>query len=239
MQVTRAYVSGRPGRGFTMRRGFTMIELIVAVGLMIVLLGVLAFVFRESAGAVEAATEAVTVAQTARNFEAKLARELASAVAYIKEETLGTTGKIVRGFTFDDSPIAYNSEKCIEYVSQAMSDGKLKTWDVKYSYEKYAGKNYGAIRRHKDAPKPGTTDKYELWDHLWEDDDPNIKPETLAAPVRGVRFSAAKDWDPGTDEDQNDRLPAYVRVEVIFLDSWGGKTFEMPMEFYFHVYQGE
>ena len=226
----------RPDASGRLQRGFTMIELIVAVGLMIVVLGVLAFVFRQSAGAVGSATEAVTVVQTARNFEARLGRELASAVAYLKE-TAG--GQAQRGFTFDDDAGAEKSARCIRFVSQTMNDGILDTWDVKYHYEEDpaspAANRWGAVKRRKDARN--SEGDYELWDDdatTWE-----AKDEILAQPVRGVEFAAAEGWDAGAVGDENPRLPPYVRVKVTFLDKWGGRTFQLPMDFYFPVYQGE
>jgi len=215
-----------------------MIELIVAVGLMIVVLGVLAFVFRQAAGAVASATEAVTVLQKARNFESRLGRELASAVAYLKEGGTMLDPKADRGFTFDDKENVESSARCIEFVSQTMNDGILDTWDVKYHYEEDvdssgSGLGYGAIKRRKDARN--TMGNYVLWDQEWEEDD-----EIVAWPVKvdNQLFVAAEGWNAGTVEDQNPRLPPYVKVKVTFLDTWGGTTFKCPMAFYFPVYPG-
>jgi len=215
-----------------------MIELIVAVGLMIVVLGVLAFVFRQAAGAVSSATEAVTVVQKARNFESRLGRELASAVAYLKESGTMIDPKADRGFTFDDKAGEEKSLRCIEFVSQTMNDGILDTWDVKYHYEEDVdssgtGLGYGAIKRRKDARN--AMGNYVLWDHQWEEDD-----EIVAWPVKvdGELFAAAEGWDAGNPEDQTPYLPPYVKVKVTFLDTFGGKTFKFPMVFYFPVYQG-
>lgn len=221
-----------PGR---IERGFTMIELIVAVGLMIVVLGVLAFVFRQAAGAVGSATEAVTVVQKARNFESRFGKELASAVAYLKEDEL--SGNILRAFMFDNSASLRVGSTSIEFVSQTMNDGILDTWDVKYHYEEDLDSSdqplgYGSIKRRKDAENDDGY--YELWDQEWEDDD-----EILAWPVKNVEFAAAEGWEPMLVEGENPRLPPYVRVRVTFLDTWGGRTFQFPMDFYFSIYQGE
>lgn len=228
--------------------GFTMLELIVSVGLMVALMGVLAFVFRQSAEAVDHATQAVNVVQKARNFDAKLAKELASAVQHLVEA--GPEAAPERAFMFDDDPAAKSSQTCIEFVSRTLQDGVLDTWDVKYVYvpdQDDAGgdKPYGAIIRKKDAPKPedpeapDTPPQYEVWDHCWDD----ANDETLARPVKGVLFEAAGDWMPtlmeGAEVVQNPRLPAYVRVRIIFCDVSGGKNFELPMEFYFRIYQGD
>lgn len=226
--------------------GFTMLELVVSVGLMVALLGVLAFVFRMSAEAVDQATQAVNVVQKARNFEAKLGRELASAVQHQVE--VAPEAAPERAFMFDDDPEVKSGQTSIEFVSRTLQDGVLDTWDVKYVYvpdpDAPADNPYGAIIRKKDAPKPADPEapdappQYEVWDHLWDD----AKDETLARPVKGVLFEAAGGWMPMVTDDaevvQNPRLPAYVRVKIIFCDVSGGVNFELPMEFYFRIYQG-
>ena len=143
---------------------------------------------------------------------------------------------------FNDDPEARSSQTCIEFVSRTLQDGLLDTWDVKYVYEPDANAPiddpYGAIKRKKDAPE-GTPPQYQVWDHSWDDE----KDETLAWPVKNVLFEAAGDWRPTVRDDtetvQNPRLPAYVRVRVTFCDRSGGENFELPMEFYFRIYQGD
>lgn len=227
-------------------RGFTMLELIVSVGLMVVLLSVLAFLFRQSAEAVSQATEAVNTVQKARNFEARLGRELAAAVEYVVQGT--ALGKPERAFWFDDDgtnrgstgdPASAAYTTSIEFVSRTLQDGVMKTWDVKYVFTMDEGKSYGAIRRLKDAPN--SDGDYVLWDKKstggsWDD----TQEEILVWPVEDVKFEAAGNWSPvDAAGDQNTEIPPYVRASVTFLDTWGGKNFKLPMEFYFPVYQGD
>jgi len=229
-------------------RGFTMLELIVSVGLMVVLLSVLAFVFRQSAEAVSQATEAVNTVQKARNFEARVGRDLAAAVEFVIE---GSGAEDERPFWFDDAPEFRGSQgnpeeadytTSIEFVSRSMQDGELLTRDVKYEFTMDAGRNFGAIRRLKDTTHEDSsgddTGVYVLWDHQWEE-----QGEILAWPVRDVTFEAAGNWNPTVEgEDgmiENTNIPPYVRASVTFLDTWGGETFKLPMEFYFPIYQGD
>jgi type II secretory pathway pseudopilin PulG len=227
-------------------RGFTMLELIVSVGLMVFLLGALAFIFRQSAEAVSQATEAVNTVQKARNFEARLGRELAAAVEYVVQGA--NLGKPERAFRFDDDgtnrgstgdPESADYTTSIEFVSRTLQDGAMKTWDVKYVFTQDENQTYGAIRRLKDAPNDDGD--YVLWDKKssggsWDD----AQEEILVWPVEGVKFEAAGNWSP-TDSsgDQNTEIPSYVRASVTFLDTWGGKNFKLPMEFYFPIYQGD
>lgn len=225
-------------------RGFTMLELIVSVGLMVVLLSVLAFVFRQSAEAVSQATEAVNTMQKARNFEARLGRELAAAVQYVVEGV--SLAKPQRAFRFDENGVhngsqgdpdsaAYGTQ--IEFVSRTLQDGVMKTWDVKYIFVMDPGETYGSITRKKDAPNPDANGEYVLWDQLWVED----QDEVIAWPVTGVSFQAAGNWLPEEDVsgDENTELPPYVQVDVTFLDKWGGQSFRLPMTFYFPIYQGD
>jgi len=233
-------------------RGFTMLELIVSVGLMVVLLTVLAFVFRQSAEAVSQATEAVNTVQKARNFEARVGRDLASAVEFVVEG--GGLEKPKRAFWFDDDPEYRGSQgnpeeadytTSIEFVSRSMQDGVLRTWDVKYVFTKDMGKKYGAIRRLKDTThkKPDGSDsgEYVLWDHEWEPAAAGKEQgEVLAWPVKDVTFEAAGNWNPlDLEGEENTDIPPYVRASVTFLDTWGGETFKLPMQFYFPIYQGD
>jgi prepilin-type N-terminal cleavage/methylation domain-containing protein len=228
-------------------RGFTMLELIVSVGLMVSLLSVLAFVFRQSAEAVSQATEAVNTVQKARNLEARLGRELAAAVQYVAQNS--PMGKPQRAFWFDGDGTNNKSQgnassagyvTSIEFVSRTLQDGVMRTWDVKYVFVQDPGKDYGAIKRKKDAPN--TDGEYVLWDQKdsggsWDD----TQDEILAWPVRGVTFQAAGNWVPADQStgDQNTELPPYVLVNMTFLDTWGGESFQLPMSFCFPVYQGD
>jgi len=227
-------------------RGFTMMELIVSVGLMAALLSVLAFVFRQSAEAVSQATEAVNTVQKARNFEDRLGRELAAAVEYVVER--GEFEAPQRAFWFDENggnrgsqgnPESAGYRTTIEFVSRTLQDGVMRTWDVKYVFMQDPGKTYGAITRLKDAPNDDG--EYVLWDDKeaggsWDD----TQEEVLAWPVEGVTFEAAANWEPLDDQgDENVMIPPYVRVNVTFLDTWGGQIFRMPLEFYFPIYQGD
>ena len=214
-------------------RGFTMIELIVSVGLMVVLLGVLAFVFKTSTEAVSSATEAVTVWQKARNFEARLGRELASAVQYLVQ----SGDDVERAFLIDDLPEASSGTVSIEFVSQIVKDGVLDTYDVKYYYEPApdlaAGEDYGAIMRL--SRKEDYWGKASGGAYAYEE-------QTVVEPVKNLVLTAAGDWEPkvqeGAETVDNTRLPAYVKVGITFLDQWGGTNLEVPLEFYFPIYQG-
>ncbi len=230
-------------------RGFTMLELIVSVGLMVALLSVLAFVFRQSAEAVSQATEAVNTVQKARNVEARLGRELASAVQYVVQSS--ALGQPQRAFWFDGNGAFTGSREdldsagywtSIEFVSRTMQDGIMRTWDVKYEFVQDEGEDYGAIRRKRDAPN--TDGEYVLWDHNFVEDDPASEDqgEILAWPVRRVTFQAAGNWQaeiPANSGIQNTKLPPYVLVNVTFLDTFGGENFQLPMSFCFPVYQGD
>jgi type II secretory pathway pseudopilin PulG len=203
-----------------------MIELIVAVSLMIVLLGVLAYVFKQSAETVEGATEAVGVIAKARNLQNRLGRELASAVEYTIKRTDSNSQEVI-GRAFDIR--AEGSTKAIEFVSQTLKDGHLDTWNVIYEYDANERTITRFIRTKAWALKP-------LRDY------DRGQGEIIARPVDGVEFKEIGDREVAMGAvDENDRascirLPAAVQVTVTFLDRAGANKF--PMRFYFPLYQG-
>lgn len=130
--------------------GFTMIELVVSISLMVLLLGVLAFVFRQSSEAVGSATEAVNTVQRARIFSARFGRDLAGAKRSVVETERGTK---VRTFLLAPNPeldpprgINPNGGDSIMFKSKTRYRGIKGTWVVRYHYEDVT-RQYGAIRR--------------------------------------------------------------------------------------------
>jgi len=213
----------------------------VSVGLMVILIGVLSFVFQESSMAVGGATEAVNVWQKARNFNARLGRELASAMEFAVHRKSGAKTWFERPFALGEGekPQEADSGNAIEFVSRTLNDGVLGSWDVKYVYEEEAGTDYGSIVRKKDRPDV-QSNEFDLWDHAWDD----RKDEVIAYPVRPIAegvpiFSAGGNWAPLADKVPNTKIPPTVRTRLVFLDSLGGRTIRIPVEFYFPIYQGQ
>jgi prepilin-type N-terminal cleavage/methylation domain-containing protein len=211
--------TGRAGRG-PAGRGFTMIELLVAVGLMVILLSVLAFVFSQSVRAVEGASESVLVIQKARNVQMRMGREIASAVEYLIE-TKDPEHPTARAF------MLLPSNEGVEFVSQTLDDeGRLDTWNVKYEYDSSEKAIYRYIRDLDETIFGG-----------------NWKPEegkALVKPVEDVSFQVVGDKEEllGVDEQDKIRLPAAIKMKITFLDSAGRRNYVMPMEFFFPIYQG-
>lgn len=200
--------------------GFTLLELVVAIGLMVMLMSVLAFVFRQSAEAVGAASEAVAVVQRARVLGTRLGKELGAAVEYYVPNPTNNR-EIILAFEISADG------KSIEFVSQTLQEGVLDTWNIKYYYlEDPGNKGYGAIYR-----RVREKDKYGL------PPGKNDVDEVVAWPVRNVRFKAL-----GNDPKLTGRLPGAVELKVTFLDSWDrancGRKFTLPQVFYLPIYQG-
>ncbi len=217
-------------------RAFTMIELLVAIGLMVMLLSVLTFVFRQSAEAVSGATETVNVVQKARNFASRLGKEVGAAVEYY------LPGKPpVLAFSVFDSVTSSPAEsgRMIEFLSQTTNEGILDTWCVRYYY----------VPETDEGKDTETGTIYRLVRPVFDKDGkptfrtaPSASPtvgqqgEVIARPVRNVIFRRVP--PPPTRKDQADEIPASVEVIATFLDTWGGRRFVLPQQFYFPVYQG-
>jgi type II secretory pathway pseudopilin PulG len=242
---------------------FTMIELVVSVGLMILLLGVLAFVFRGSAEAVASSTEAVNTVQRARTFEAKFGQDVSRAVRTVLETE---TGRTVRTFMLEpnlggSSQVNINAEggSNIMFVSKTRYKGVEDTWVIRYYYEEEGDTGYGAIKRmvRIDSQKEEATGDIvpydvadsSIWDvgdsepYSWSEEDPNLVVETVCSPVRpleGTPVFFAIDPDASlVGAGLAFRLPASVKVSLNFLDSRGATSFQLPMQFNFPIYQGE
>jgi type II secretory pathway component PulJ len=188
-----------------------MIELLISVSLMVIILGVLAFVFRQSSEAVSSSTEAVNVIQKARTLEARLGKEVAGAVSYAVQDSGGAVQRAWR---------LSGDGKKVEFASQTLSNGILDTWYVQYALEG------DALRRRTATHDPA------IWTQATEP-SPFHTDEVLVRPVKDdFKFEAV--GDPG-----DTRLPASLKLTVTFLDSRGGRSFLFPMQFYFPIYQGQ
>ena len=183
---------------------FTMIELVVSVGLMTVLLGVLAFVFRGSAEAVATSTEAVNTVQRARSFEARFGQDVSRAVRTVLETE---TGRTVRTFMLapnlsGSSQMNINPKggDSIMFVSKTRYRGVEDTWVIRYYYEELGNTGYGSIKRMvridgEQEEATGDLGPYNvadpsIWDvgdsepYSWSEDDADLKVETVCSPVR-------------------------------------------------------
>jgi type II secretory pathway pseudopilin PulG len=210
-------------------RAFTMLELLVAIGLMVMLLSVLAFVFRQSAQAVTGATETVTIVQRARNFSSRLGKEVAAAVeSYLPPDARGKPPRLTF-IVSDDGETPLEEGENLEFLSQTLNEGVMDTWCVKYFYspEKGVGgpDEMGSIRRII-----RTRDRFgEPFDKKFD------KDERVVANVRKVKFRRVP---PPPPRHLVDKMPASVEVIVTFVDQWGGKRFKLEHQFYFPIYQG-
>ena len=238
---------------------FTMIELVVSVGLMILLLGVLAFVFQQSANAVASSTEAVNAVQRARSFEARFGQDISRAVRTVLETE---TGRNVRTFQLApdplDSPprnINLDGGDNIMFVSKTRYKGIEDTWVVRYYYEPARlGADYGAIKRMVRVDDSGGEPMpYDVGDpYIWDieatevydpSSDPDMQVETISSPVQPMPdeplfYVIDPDADL-VDAGLAFRLPASVKVSLKFIDPRGAEGFEFPMQFHFPIYQGE
>jgi type II secretory pathway pseudopilin PulG len=220
---------GRMRRG---ARAFTMLELLVAVSLMVMLLSVLTFVFRQSAEAVGSATETVNVVQKARNFAARVGREVGASVETYLPPPDPSKPPVLTFRVSDDGTVPKTSGSMVEFFSQTLNEGVLDTWCVRYYYQQDTtppdgGAAYGSIYRRvrRDRALFGTT----------FDQKADGEPEVLVGPVRDVQFVRVPELPSGT---QIDTMPSSLSVRVTFLDTWGGTKFRLAQQFYFPIYQG-
>lgn len=240
--------------------GFTMVELVVAVGLMVVLLGILAFVFQQSAEAVASSTEAVNTVARARSFEARFGRDISRAVQRVLETE---TGLPVRAFLLAPDPEATQEYgrginefggNDVMFISKTRYQGLSAMWAVRYYYEEEGSSGYGAIKRMvRVDDSTGESLPYDVGDpYIWDirateiydpDSDPNMQVETIASSIQPMPdeplfYVIDPDADL-VDAGLAFRLPPSVKVSIKFVDLKGAGGFELPMQFHFPIYQGE
>jgi len=214
-------------------RAFTMLELLVAVSLMVMLLSVLTFVFRQSAAAVGGATETVTVVQKARNFAGRMGREVGAAVEHYFENPTPNEPPTLAFRVSDDGKTRQDSGEKVEFIAQTLNEGVLDTWCVRYYY--VAEENIGNPEEETGAIMRVVREKDEFPVILSGTVEDELK-EVVIRPVRNVRFTRIPPSPP--QKTEIDTMPASLSVQAEFLDTWGGTKFKLPLQFYFPVYQG-
>lgn len=227
------------------RRGFTMIELVVAVGLMMLLMSVVATVFNGSQTAISNAEEAIDMLQRARTLHARLSKDLSGAMVHM---TQSNSGSIELAFSFEDPSTTTASTATsgneLYFIAQTIQNGQLGTWDVAYIVTQEDGKDYSQISRLNDIAKD---DVYTLWDWSTNADQaaqisspPTPIADFIAPPEDGEPvFEAHPLWEPRPDDIANNALPQYIEVDITFLGNRGNSERTRTMNYLIPIYQGK
>lgn len=188
--------------------GFTLIELLVAIAISVILLAILAFVFRLSTAATRDANNRVAITERLRSLNIRLRQEFGAMLPQLR---IGPGGKVFPDKrTFEIDP----SGQWITFTSATVENGRAVTTDVKYEFIPQPGdkmKNVLVRWRDKTGPymqNPVTREWSANPDFLLGDNDDGkswLKPtsgdkffqaDVMVTNVRLVKFEAM-DVPPG------------------------------------------
>jgi prepilin-type N-terminal cleavage/methylation domain-containing protein len=217
-------------------RGFTLIELLVAIAISVVLLAILAFVFRLSTSATRDANNKVAVTERLRSLNIRLRQEFGAMLPQLR---IGPGGKPYPDKrTFEIDP----NGRWIVFTSATVENGRAVTTDVKYEFLEDGGdrmKNALVRWRDKTGPyiqNPTTREWTANLDYLLGDNDDGkswIKPgggenyfqaDAMVTNVRLVQFEAmdVPPGMPGSKQAVNPtqlnprELPSAIKLTIEF-----------------------
>jgi prepilin-type N-terminal cleavage/methylation domain-containing protein len=218
----------RPGR----QRAFTLIELLVSIAISVLLLSILAFVFRISTNATRNANSRVSLTERLRSLNIRLRQEIGGMLPVVRAS----------------NSLTYQiSDDTLIFAAATIENSKPVSIDVKYMYIK--GKSdapeKGMLIRYRDKTGPyDSTDptknnpNYKLGDDEWE---PAQESDILLSNVRYVQFSVINPPPPATTsttEFYPRELPSGVRLTIVFGPEVGDTDMLEPITMDFPVNRG-
>jgi prepilin-type N-terminal cleavage/methylation domain-containing protein len=132
MSRLRAMLSGSRGRGFT------LLELIVAVGISVVLISILTFVFRVATSASRNANSRVSLTERLRSLNLRMRQEIGGMVHAVRGNTLTYDLRYFFGYSTGSpalTPARTRGCNGIAFAASTVQDGKPVTVDVAYVFE--------------------------------------------------------------------------------------------------------
>ncbi len=246
-------------------RAFTLIELLVAVAISVVLLSILAFVFRISTGATRDATARVALTERLRSVNIRLRQEIGAMLPQPRKDQSGRN--FVDGRTFEVAP----DGKWIVFASSTQENGRPVSIDVKYAFlqDPSGDPSRNVLVRYRDRTGPYKLENGELkpnlfyvlgddtpgtsWGHEDNTDEYN-KGDILCTNVSWCKFEAidtptqmknAESAGPPTPASVTDGtnlqprlLPAAIKMTFEFKSEIGTRNMVQRAVMTFPVYRG-
>lgn len=147
--------SGR--RGGPRRRAFTLLELLVAVGISVVLLAILAFVFRVSTAASRDASSRISILERFRSLNTRMRQEVAGMVFAVRGYTSTTLAYYVNDEKATPPRKFFNlNSNVLTFAASTVQDGRSQTVDVAYVFMPGPAEKPedGILARLRDATGP-------------------------------------------------------------------------------------
>jgi prepilin-type N-terminal cleavage/methylation domain-containing protein len=246
-------------------RGFTLIELMVAIGISVLLLSILAFVFKISTQATRAATSQVSLTERMRILNIRMRQEI-GAMLPVQRLDPGTSKPHDDKRTFevtDNAGGATDRGPVLKFASATVEEGLPVSVDVKYEFIQDPGGDVtkNVLIRWRDMTGPYQTNvgtgakeinpNYKLGDDKWmvpTDGSTYSRADVLVSNVRNLYFTAkAMDIPPGmpgnsataSPTDLNPRmLPAGIQMFIEYGPETGNLDMVDRAMLYFPVYRG-
>lgn len=238
-----------------MKAGFTLIELLVAIAVSVILLSILAFVFRLATGATRDANSRVALTERMRSLNIRLRQEIGAMLAVQRLDGAGKPYTDKR--TYEITPSTSGAANAmLRFTSATVQDGKNVSQDVRYEFVPDPGGDVekNALVRWRD--KTGNFDNvtrqvnpnYKMGDDKWElpASGPYFEADVI---VKNVRFVAFKAWDipPGFPGNPNPpdlaglnprELPASIELDIEFGPETGNPDMLERAKLSFPIYRG-
>jgi prepilin-type N-terminal cleavage/methylation domain-containing protein len=131
----------RPTTRARRRRAFTLIELIVAIGVSVVLLAILTFVFQVSTSASRDANSRVSLTERLRSLNLRLRQEVSGMVHKIRDFNGTDTYDLIYGFGYTagnpppEPGTTTRGPNVLAFATSTVQDGKPVTVDVCYVFQ--------------------------------------------------------------------------------------------------------
>lgn len=242
----------------SMMRGFTLIELLVAIAVSVVLLSILAFVFKISTAATRDASSRVSLTERLRTLNIRLRQEVGSMLPVQRIDAAGKPYPDKRTFAIDPSG------QWITFSTATQENGRPVSVDVRYEVVTDAVTNITELVRRRDKTGPYKQNPITLaWTpnakYLMGDDDPVNSWETLGRAdvmvtnVLNCKFEAT-DYDipqgmegavggipkatPSTTTLSPRELPAAIKLTISFRAEVGNPEMQQDTVMVFPIYRG-
>ena len=247
---------------YSYRRGFTLIELLVAISVSVVLLSILAFVFKISTSATRDASSRVALTERLRTLNIRLRQEIGAMLPVQRVDGAGKPYPDKRTFAIDPSG------KWITFSTSTQENGRPVSVDVRYELVADPNDPSGVIQalvRRRDKTGPYTQDPTTLvWSpnpkYVLGDDDPSkswedlTRADVMVTNVNNLKFEAG-DYDiplgmegavggsvkpsPGAATMLSPReLPAAIKLTIDFSAEVGNPDMTQDSVMVFPVYRG-
>lgn len=216
-------------------RGFTLLEVLVAVSVSVVLLTVLAFVMRVSVSTMRDANSRTSMAERLRNMNIRLRQESGGMLPIQRVNNAMYQITDSQGLT----------KNVLLFASTTSAAGKVVSIDVKYEYiPDLAAPEKGRLVRYRDKTGP-----YDLIDpnkvnptYTLGDDQfaPETESDVVLTNVRAVTFEAIDPPPPlnSTNDLHPQVLPKSIKMTVTFGPEIGDPQAIENGVYYFPVYRG-